>query len=105
MNAPHHAAGHRPGSQLRPAGTRTGAHPIPATDDALAPAPNAAAAGGGLHGRRRECEALDQLVADVRAGQSRVLVLRGEAGAGKTALLEYLARGAAGLPHRARRGG
>ena len=46
--------------------------------------------------RRRECEALDQLVADVRAGQSRVLVLRGEAGAGKTALLEYLVRGAAG---------
>jgi len=35
----------------------------------------------GLVGRRHECEALDRLVADVRSGQSRVLVLRGEAGA------------------------
>ncbi len=34
---------------------------------------------------------LDRLVGDVLAGQSRVLVLRGEAGVGKTALLEYLA--------------
>jgi hypothetical protein len=42
-----------------------------------------------LRGRRSECEALDRLVVDVRAGQSRVLVLRGEAGVGKTALLEY----------------
>jgi DNA-binding CsgD family transcriptional regulator len=49
-----------------------------------------------LHGRRTECEALDRLIAHVRAGQSRVLVLRGEAGAGKTALLEYLAQRAAG---------
>jgi DNA-binding CsgD family transcriptional regulator len=50
----------------------------------------------GLRGRRGECEALDLLVADVRAGQSRVLVLRGEAGAGKTALLEYLLERASG---------
>ena len=49
-----------------------------------------------LHGRRGECEMLDRLVADVRAGRSRVLVLRGEPGAGKTALLEYLAQRAAG---------
>ena len=55
-----------------------------------------AALGRSLRGRRRECEALDRLVANVRAGQSRVLVLRGEAGAGKTALLEYLVRRAAG---------
>jgi hypothetical protein len=48
-----------------------------------------------LHGRRGECEMLDRLVADVRAGHSRVLVLRGEPGTGKTALLDYLARRAA----------
>ncbi len=44
-----------------------------------------------LRGRRSECASLDQLVMSVRTGQSRVLVLRGEAGIGKTALLEYLA--------------
>ena len=43
-----------------------------------------------LRGRRSECESLDRLVDDVLAGNSRVLVLRGEAGVGKTALLEYL---------------
>jgi hypothetical protein len=49
-----------------------------------------------LRGRRRECEALDALVGSVRAGESRVLVLRGEAGVGKTALLEYLLERASG---------
>ena len=49
-----------------------------------------------LCGRRRECEVLDRLVADLRAGQSQVLVVRGEAGVGKTALLEYLLDRAAG---------
>jgi DNA-binding CsgD family transcriptional regulator len=43
-----------------------------------------------LVGRHDECEALDQLVADVRAGASRVLILRGDAGVGKSALLGYL---------------
>ena len=45
-----------------------------------------------LLGRREECAALDQLVASVRAGPSRALVLRGDAGIGKSALLEYLAQ-------------
>jgi DNA-binding CsgD family transcriptional regulator len=54
------------------------------------------APGSGLYGRRGECEMLDRLVAEVRAGQSRVLVLRGEPGTGKTALLDYLAHRAAG---------
>jgi DNA-binding CsgD family transcriptional regulator len=49
-----------------------------------------------LLGRRSECAALDQLVASVRAGQSRALVLRGEAGIGKSALLEYLVAHASG---------
>ncbi len=43
-----------------------------------------------LRGRRSECEALDQIVARVVAGESRALVLRGEAGVGKTALLNFL---------------
>ncbi len=55
-----------------------------------------AAAEPGLRGRRSECEALDRLVADLRAGQSQVLILRGEAGTGKTALLEYLLERASG---------
>ena len=50
----------------------------------------------GLLGRRSECESLDRLLQGVRAGQSRVLVLRGEAGIGKTALLEYTAARASG---------
>jgi DNA-binding CsgD family transcriptional regulator len=50
-----------------------------------------------LLGRRSECEALDRLVASARAGQSQVLVLRGEAGVGKSALVEYLVGGAAGF--------
>ena len=44
-----------------------------------------------LLGRRAECEALDRLLTDALAGRSRVTVLRGEAGVGKSALLGYLA--------------
>jgi DNA-binding CsgD family transcriptional regulator len=44
-----------------------------------------------LWGRREQCIALDGLLADVRAGRSRALVVRGEPGIGKTALLEYAA--------------
>ncbi|MGB6582924.1 MAG: AAA family ATPase, partial [Streptosporangiaceae bacterium] len=51
--------------------------------------------GPGLRGRRRECEVLDRLVAGARAGQSGVLVVRGEAGIGKTALLEFVVQRAA----------
>jgi ATPase subunit of ABC transporter with duplicated ATPase domains len=43
-----------------------------------------------LRGRADECALLDQLAAGVREGSSGVLVVRGEAGIGKTALLEYL---------------
>ena len=43
-----------------------------------------------LRGRAKECDLLDGLLADVRRGEGRSLVLRGEAGIGKTALLQYL---------------
>jgi DNA-binding CsgD family transcriptional regulator len=49
-----------------------------------------------LTGRRSECGMLDRLAQAVRAGESRALVLRGEPGAGKTALLDYLAGHAQG---------
>lgn len=50
-----------------------------------------------LRGRGGECETLQDLLATVRSGSCRVLVLRGEAGAGKTALLDYLTEAAAGF--------
>jgi DNA-binding NarL/FixJ family response regulator len=50
-----------------------------------------------LLGRADERELLDRLLENVRAGQSAVLVVRGEAGVGKTALLHYCARQASGF--------
>lgn len=43
----------------------------------------------GILGRSTECEAVDQLLARARSGHSGALVMRGEAGIGKTALLDY----------------
>ncbi len=43
-----------------------------------------------LWGRQREQAELNQMLLDVQSGRSRVLVIRGEAGIGKTALLDYL---------------
>ncbi|WP_029136014.1 ATP-binding protein [Nakamurella lactea] len=42
-----------------------------------------------LVGRRAEREAVEQLLTQARAGTSGTLVIRGEAGIGKTAVLEY----------------
>jgi DNA-binding CsgD family transcriptional regulator len=50
----------------------------------------------GLTGRLSERDLLDRFVADVRAGEGRALMVRGEPGVGKTALLDYLAGRASG---------
>ena len=50
-----------------------------------------------LAGRGAQGARLDRLLADARAGQSAVLVLRGEPGIGKTALLGYAAESAEGF--------
>src|SRR3954465_5591214 len=64
------------------AGPPSGEHRVPTLGDRMQPR---------LRGRRSECDVLDDLLARVRTGQSGVLVLRGEAGIGKTALLDRLA--------------
>ncbi|KHL16067.1 regulatory LuxR family protein [Mumia flava] len=50
-----------------------------------------------LLGRRRESETLDRLLSSVRGGRSGVLVVRGEAGVGKTAMLDDLCDRAEGF--------
>ncbi|MEV5572081.1 AAA family ATPase [Spirillospora sp. NPDC052269] len=50
-----------------------------------------------LHGRQDERERLDGLLRAVRGGESRTLVLRGEPGSGKTALLNHLVGRARGF--------
>src|SRR3954454_22737918 len=52
---------------------------------------------GGLLGRAAEIRNVDELIAAVRDGGSAALVLQGEPGIGKTSLLRYAARAAAGL--------
>ena len=53
--------------------------------------------GAGLRGRSDACALLDGVTRDIRRGESRSLVLWGEAGIGKTALLEYLVDSASDL--------
>ena len=50
-----------------------------------------------LRGRAKECALLDGFAGALRRGESRTLVVRGEAGVGKTALLEYLSASASDL--------
>jgi hypothetical protein len=49
-----------------------------------------------LINRRRERGVLDRLINAVRAGQSQLLLVRGDPGVGKTALLNYVAERASG---------
>ena len=51
-----------------------------------------------LLGRRAECEFLDAALADALDGRSRVVVLRGEAGAGKSAVLDFVVERSDGFP-------
>ncbi len=51
----------------------------------------------GFRGRSSERAVLDRLLTNVRGGQSAVLVVRGEAGVGKSELLRYAARAATGF--------
>jgi DNA-binding CsgD family transcriptional regulator len=57
----------------------------------MAPQPSA------FRGRSSERDVLDRLLGRVRDGQSAALVIHGEAGVGKTALVRYAARQAAGF--------
>jgi AAA ATPase domain len=50
-----------------------------------------------LHGRRRERQAIDQLLAAARSGRSGALLVRGAAGIGKSALLDYATESATGF--------
>jgi DNA-binding CsgD family transcriptional regulator len=50
----------------------------------------------GLIDRVRERDALDRLIESVRTGESQALVVRGDPGVGKTALLDHLADQASG---------
>lgn len=52
---------------------------------------------GKLVGRDRELRAIDRALADARLGRSSSLVIRGDAGIGKTALLRYAVAGAASM--------
>ncbi|HTI77243.1 MAG TPA: AAA family ATPase [Mycobacterium sp.] len=55
--------------------------------------------GGGqrLRGRTSECETLRGLLSTAQSGTGQVLVLRGEAGVGKTALLDYVSEVSSGF--------
>ena len=50
-----------------------------------------------LLGRAAECARIERLLADARAGTSGALVIGGDPGVGKTALLEHAAASATGI--------
>ncbi|WP_312030391.1 LuxR C-terminal-related transcriptional regulator [Actinomycetospora sp. TBRC 11914] len=70
---------------------------VPGRARAVAPSARGRRRGAALTDRRVECELLARLADAVRGGESRTLVLRGEPGAGKTALLDRLVEAARGV--------
>src|SRR4029079_1227831 len=96
-----HQARHQlaPAAPRRPAGRRLPGRRLVRPASAGAGGGRLAGPGrrGDLVGRGRECVLLDGLIDDIRRGESRSLVLTGEPGIGKTALLEYLAESASDL--------
>jgi DNA-binding CsgD family transcriptional regulator len=96
MYATQYLDAHLVGSHQGPPGTSTGTDTNPPQAAVSRLIPPAALPTRTLGGRRSECETLDQLVINVRARRSQVLTLRGEAGAGKTVLLDYLLERAPG---------
>jgi hypothetical protein len=50
-----------------------------------------------LRGRESECALLDDVIAALLAGESRTLLIHGEAGIGKTALLNYVVESSGGM--------
>jgi DNA-binding CsgD family transcriptional regulator len=65
--------------------------PAPGLYDRCVATPELERTSGALVGRERECAAIDRLLEASARGQSSSLVVRGEAGIGKTALLTYAA--------------
>ncbi len=89
-------SGRSPVGPRPPAVRRTDAGPRTGRPATLREGVSAPATWPGLVGRHGECERLGDLVAAVVAGRSQVLVVRGEAGIGKSALLRFLVHRAAG---------
>ncbi len=89
-------SGRSPAGPRSPAGRRSDAGPRTGRPPALREGVPAPTAWPGLVGRHGECERLGDLVAAAVAGSSQVLVVRGEAGIGKSALLRFLAHRATG---------
>src|SRR5690242_7797664 len=73
------------------------AHSMPLLACGSTLSPMTAEGAVGFLGRASERQRLDRLLASVRDGHSAALVIRGEAGIGKTALLTYAAQRARGF--------
>jgi len=92
---------HRGGDLDQPGG-QVNAHAQPSDRDAVKRRPTSANPGRlrdrvtSLTDRRTERDMLERLVDTVRAGESAALVVHGDPGVGKTALLDHLAKRASG---------